>query len=100
MSYEFEFDDIHYDTGYGEQSGDLIVEVEPVYTDESFGAHNAAGQPQTYGGMKLTGVEVLDATLFLVGNNGQELGEVDLTDQLERYINMDDLLELVAQKEN
>lgn len=54
MSYEIEIDDVEFDTGYGVHSGTLVVEYEP--TSES-------------------GPHILGATLFLIGNNGVELGE-------------------------
>lgn len=39
MAYEYDFENLQYDTGYGAVDGTLIVEVEPVFTDETFDAH-------------------------------------------------------------
>jgi hypothetical protein len=85
MSYELEFmgdDYITVDTGYGEYGADLIVEVEPVYEDLRFDAHGPGGTLQTYGDANaLVGVNVLGATAFVIGNNGVELGEMELDEE-------------------
>lgn len=100
MSYEIElFNSDHdyefeYDTGYGVVGGDVYLEVEPVFTDERFDAYNGAGNLQMYGNAHaLTGVKVLQATFYAIGNNGVELGEYDITDQYEKYISDDQLLD-------
>jgi len=103
MSYTVEFNDMEYDTGYGVHCGDLVIEVSPVFTDESFDAFNGAGVLQRYGSVKtLTGVELEDACLFLIGNNGVELGEVSfdsIEDLTKQYgITEDDLLEAIADR--
>lgn len=87
MSFEYHIDDVEYDTGYGVQHGTLVVEVDPVVADQSFDAYNGMGVLQSYGGMGLEDVEVLGATLFLVGNNGEELGEVEFpgTESLDSF---------------
>ena len=79
MSYELDFDNIEYDRGYGIQCGTLVIEVEPIFTDESFDAHGPGGNLQLYGDTNaLTDFEILGATMFFVGNNGEELGEMEM----------------------
>ena len=94
MSYEYEIDDIEYDTGYGEQMGTLMVECESIIEDCRFDAHNIAGELATFGGNCVGGVKVLGATLFLIGNNGVELGEVEFSgdELLKQYPWLEDHL--------
>lgn len=80
MTFEYEIEDIDYDNGYGVQNGTLIVECEPIWEDCRFDAHNGIGNLQTYGGYAVTGAKVLGATLYLIGNNGQDIGEIEFPD--------------------
>lgn len=101
VSYELEFNDESYDTGYGEIGGDLIIEVEPIIEDCSFDAHNLAGNLQSYGGYGVTGVGFVSATFFGVGNNGQELGEYtfDSIEELKQFgIDEDTLIEMLQDR--
>jgi len=99
MSYELDFSDEMYDTGYGEIGGDLIVEVEAIIEDTSFDAYNAAGVLETFGGDSVVGFKVLGATFFGIGNNGVELGEYTFDSlselQSEFGISEDTILEMV-----
>jgi len=86
MSYEIELLNsdheyrFEYDSGYGVIGGDILLEVEPLFTDESFDAHNLTGSISQYGNTHvLTGAKVLQATFYAIGNNGVELGEHELT---------------------
>ncbi len=85
MSYEYEIEDLEYDTGYGVQVGNLYVECEAILEDGSFDAYNSAGNLQSYGGYEVTGVKVVHANLLLLGNNGVELGEVDFDNSKELF---------------
>jgi hypothetical protein len=79
MSYEFDFDNVQYDDGFGVKDGHLVLECEPVFEDTRYTAHDETGMLATYGSSKaLTGVNILGATVFLIGNNGVELGEAEL----------------------
>lgn len=87
MSFEYDFQ-VHYDDGYGVKDGDLVVECEPVFEDTRYSAYDETGMLATYGSSKaLTGVKILGATVFLIGNNGVELGEceLDAEDVLKNY---------------
>ena len=77
VSYELEFNNELYDTGYGEIDGDC---------DD--------GSLETYGGNSVTGVKVLSGTFFGIGNNGQELGEYtfDSLEDLAQFGITEDLL--------
>lgn len=76
MAYEYEFEDLYYDAGYGELGGVLQVTVEPIFQDECYAAYNSNGDLQTYGEYRtLGGAEIIEATFYAYGNNGEELGE-------------------------
>lgn len=100
--FELEYNEVPYDTGYGEKYGDLYIDVYPVYTDETFDAHGPGGNLQVYGNSKaITDFEIDSGTLFLVGNNGEELGEVVLSqDEIIQLIGRDVILEDLIKKLN
>jgi hypothetical protein len=101
MSYEYEIEDVEYDTGYGVERGNIMVECEAIIEDGRFDAHNEAGNSQTYGGDYVGGVKVLDATLYLIGNNGVELGEVEFTqaDLFKEYPSIEeDLIQRLSEE--
>lgn len=74
--FEFEFDDVTIDVGSGEMNGTLIVECDPVIEIDTYTAHNQMGELQDYSSKSLEDVKILGATLFVIGNNGEELGEL------------------------
>jgi len=94
MSYEYEFEDMHYDTGYGEIDGTLIIECTPIIEDGRFDAYNIAGTISTYGSTYVTSVTNITATFFGIGNNGQELGEYTFEgiEELEQFDITEDVL--------
>lgn len=99
---ELEYNEIEYDTGYGVQYGDLYLDAYPIYTDESFDAHGPGGTLQRYGDSNaLTDFEIESGTLFLVGNNGVELGEVELShDEILELVDHDEILQDLIKKHN
>jgi len=84
MSYEYEFDDVEYYDDYGV----LYLEVEPVFEDQMFDGYNGFGALQTYGDAHaLADISILSATVFLYGDDGEEVGEVNLEPEevLKKY---------------
>lgn len=77
MSFEYEIDDVD----YNDQNGTLFIEVEPILENSSFSAYNEFGTLHEYDeGPVLSGVNIIGATLYLVGNNGEEVGEINFDD--------------------
>jgi len=100
VSYEYEYEDVEYDGGYGDLVGTLIVECEPVIEDGRFDAYNIAGTLSTYGSDYVSGVKNVTATFFAIGNNGEELGEYTfegIEDLKQFYITEDELIEKCAE---
>lgn len=81
MSYEIIIEDCIVDNGYGEHSAEIYVDVEPIIEDCSFDAYNYLGGLQFYGGYQIVDIKILTGTAFLIGNNGVELGEIELDEQ-------------------
>jgi hypothetical protein len=79
MSIEIVFNDMNIDNGYGIQSGDLVLEVTPNYTDERFTAHNELGVLSIYGGNHVaTEFELDDAIFFIIDRDGGDIGQIEL----------------------
>ena len=98
--FELEYNDIEHDTGYGVYSGDLYLDVYPIYTNETFHAHGPGGNLQRYGDSNaLTDFEIESGTLFLVGNNGVELGEIELShSEILELVDHDTILQDLIKK--
>lgn len=99
VSYEYEYDDMEYDGGYGDLVGTLIVECEPIIEDGRFDAYNIAGTLSTFGTDYVGGVKNVTATFFAIGNDGEELGEYTFEgiEELKQFgITEEDLIERCA----
>ena len=96
MSYEIIIEDCIVDNGYGEHSAEIYIDVEAIIEDTSFNAYNIAGILQTYKSKAITDINIISATAFLIGNNGIELGELELdSNDVLKYITKDELLNKV-----
>lgn len=86
MSYELTFEDIKYDTGYGEECGEMIIELDTTITDESF--DHLFGKREQYD----VDFTIIYCELFLIGNNGVDLGQVSFDPKKE----ISDIYKLVS----
>ncbi len=97
MSTELEYDTLTYDNGYGGLDGVLVVEVEPVYTDERFDAHSPNGSLSTFGEANaVTGCKFIGASFFAVDQDGGDIGQFDFdcVEDLKQFgIRSEDLLD-------
>lgn len=94
MSIELVFEGYTYDNGYGEQGGDLVLEVSPVYTDERFYAFNTAGVLSIYGNSRVvTDFELDYAFFFIIGQDGSDIGQVEFDlDDVYKYLDKETIL--------
>lgn len=92
MELEIHVEDFEYDTGYGVQHGDLYFTVEAQLEHDEDGS----GAP-----LVSVSYDFLGGTFYGIGNNGQELGEVEIDseDLIARQVTMFDLVLEKAQEE-
>jgi len=81
--------ELAFDINDGIYWGTLIVEVDPITTDESFDAHNVAGYLQSFGGLAVTDFKVIRATYYPVDDEPCQ----DVIRCLYELISYDSLLE-------
>ena len=87
---ELEINDINYDTGYGVHNGDLYITINPILENQDFDFDGPQGLSTHKVGNQLVDFKIESATLFLVGNNGAEIGEVELNEsEVLKLVNKD-----------
>lgn len=71
-TFEIEIEDLIYDTGYGEQSAALVIEIKPRVCHDSFDAYSSYGTLENYPVRYIEDVTIESASLFIINRDGEE----------------------------
>lgn len=101
MQIEFKDLEIDENTKYGGWLGaEIILEIEPIYKDNSFTAHGPNGMLQVYNkGLQLTSFNILDSYLIFIDQDGCEYKEYNHGEfDIENYVSNEEIIEKIQEK--